>query len=380
MSATRIDPDVEERIRRALHALADAHPVGPGRAPGDSSSGSRRRWMLAAAAAVLLGGLAGLVVAVRGDDGDEPSVTTPPVTVATTTPAPTTTPAEDVNRLILPDADGDEPIDPSTLRFPEPIPDGQAAFLDDPSLPPPQLDEGDDTPILRVPADPTPIGEQPDNVGIVAMDGPDFLMRGVVLDLPGELVEFEITGRPVEVGVEGARYGDEDEGVIYLPLDDGVRLIAPDDFLSFGSGGPFIEPGALLGIVSTIGTRPLDELDDLPGIYALDGTIDGESVGPRFSEQDSVPVVHDRDAGLPDAFVTLQGLTEPPTQFELLAIAQWLARGRVEGAEAGDVSFEVGSDLYLELVSPVDLVILSSPRGLGDHLDSIAVMPIDDLE
>ena len=46
----------------------------------------------------------------------------------------------------------------------------------------------------------------------------------------------------------------------------------------------------------------------------------------------------------------------------------------------GDVTFAAGSRTYLELVSPVDLLLVTAPTALGDILDRLQFRPLGELE
>lgn len=77
---------------------------------------------------------------------------------------------------------------------------------------------------------------------------------------------------------------------------------------------------------------------------------------------------------------TIVRLQETPTAQELVAIAYALTRGEIDPPALGDVTFAAGSRTYLELVSPVDLLLVTAPTALGDILDRLQFRPLGELE
>ena len=76
----------------------------------------------------------------------------------------------------------------------------------------------------------------------------------------------------------------------------------------------------------------------------------------------------------------LTDFQETPTAQELVAIAQALTGGEIDSPALGDVTFTAGSRTYLELVSPVDLLLVTAPTALGDILDRLQFGPLGELE
>lgn len=73
-------------------------------------------------------------------------------------------------------------------------------------------------------------------------------------------------------------------------------------------------------------------------------------------------------------------LPQTPTAQELVSIAHALAGGNTDPPALGDVAFTAGPRTYLELVSPVDLLLVTAPTTLGDILDSLPFGPLGELE
>lgn len=309
---------------------------------------AKRGWWLVAAASVLVSALVGALALIdRSDDA--------PITPAT-------------------QSDGGAVIDPSRLRFAEPLADDTVAFFDDPTMPAPHVVP--DRSVPASPDDPNPLADRPDSVQVVVMDGATLLMRGTVVDVSDRI---DPSGPAVDVGVDGVRYVDADEGAIAIPLGDGFRVIAPAEYFTFGGGGPFIEPSTLVDIATTVGDRPMDEIGDLDGFYVADATIDGERSG--ILTVDTVTVTNS-SSGEPSDGVssTIVRFPEPPTSQELLSIVQALTRSGIESPALGDVRFTAGPGTYLELVSPVDLLLVNAPTALGDILDNLQFGPLDELD
>jgi hypothetical protein len=336
--------DLETQIRAVADAAFDqTSPIELDRYAAGTGP-AKRSWWLAAAASVLVFGLVGAIALIDRSGETPPSA--PP--------------------------DDASVIDASRLRFSEPLADDTIAFFDDPSLPPPRV-----APVSSVPASPgdqESIASQPDSVSAIVMDGATLLMRGVIIDL----TQYDPTGPTVDVGIDGARYVDADEGAIAIPLGDGFRVVGSRDHFAFGGGGPVVEPAVLVDVATAVGDRPIEEIGDLDGFYVDDATIDGEQSG--LLRADRVTVTHspseDPFNGVTTSIVRLQ---EPPTEQELLSMAHAITLGQVDPVTLGDVAFTAGSTTYLELVSPVDLLIVNAPTALGDILDSLQFGPLDEL-
>lgn len=170
-------------------------------------------------------------------------------------------------------------------------------------------------------------------------------------------------------------YVDDDEGGIVIPIDGGRRIVAPDDYFRFGGGGPFIEPDALVEIATAIGRRPLDQVDQLPGFFVFHGSTDGQAIAP-FGLADVTRVEHGQ-SGSPS--LTPYRLAEPPTALELLVISNVLYGGELDDPAIGDTALTSQGQSYLELVSPVDLVMLDAPGYLDAMVQSIDFVPLADL-
>ena len=82
MSDVSNDPDLEARVRRALHSIADAHQpsssVPMGAQPADSAP--RRSWLIAAATLLVAGGVVAVFAVVGRGTSTSPVVTAPVVT------------------------------------------------------------------------------------------------------------------------------------------------------------------------------------------------------------------------------------------------------------------------------------------------------------
>lgn len=341
--------DIEAQIRAVADAAFDqTSPVERDRYVAETSA-AKHSWWLVAAASVLVFALVGALALIDRSDDDAP--TTPAI-----------------------QSDGDAVIDPSRLRFSEPLAEDTVAFFDDPTIPAPQV-----APERSVPASPgdlDALADEPDSVQVIVMDGATLLVRAIVIDGPDP--GAGPGGPAVDIGIDGARYVDADEGAITIPLSDGVRLVAPAELFTFGGGGPYVEPGTLVDIAAAIGDRPLDEIDDLAGFYVADATIDGERSG--VLTDDTVTVTHS-PSGEPDGVnTTIVRLQETPTAQELVSIAHALTGGEIDPPALGDVTFTAGSRTYLELVSPVDLLLVTAPTALGDILDSLQFGPLGELE
>ena len=270
-------------------------------------------------------------------------------------------------------SEDDAVIDSSRLRFPEPLADDTVAFFGDPALSPPQV-----APVSSVPASPGDVDSlaaQPDSVQVIVMDEATLVMRGAVVDVSDGV---EPTGPTVDVGIDGARYVDADEGAIAVPLGDGFRVVAPAEYFMFGGGGPFIEPRALVDIATAVGDRPIGEIDDLGGFHVTAATIDGERSGLLIV--DTVTVTHS-PSGEPDGVTTtIVRLEDTPTAQELVSIAHAITRGGIDPATLGDVTFTAGQRTYLELVSPVDLLLVTAPSALDNAIETVQFGPLDELD
>ena len=359
---------VGEPIQAPRLAAAPSASMATGLDSGDRDgrSGWSRRWMAVAAAVVLV--VAGVVVLATVRAGDTPDPT-PATDTDVSMPTPTTT-GTDVPASVV--VDGDSVIDPTRLRFAEPLPDGTASYFDDPTLPAPQLitpTSGGGGPSSN------PDGGGTDSVRLVVMDGTRFVMRAVVVDVADSGVEP--TGETVDIGVEGARYVDADRGAIAIPLDTGTRLVGPEEYFTFGGGGPFVEANELVDLATVIGQRPIGDIDAVAGIYVFDGSIDGEPIG--VFTPDNVTVKQGPATG-PFYQTTLIRFPEPLTAIDLTALVRAFNRGQIDPAEVGDVTFTAGPAAYIELVSPVDLLLAFAPSDLGDTLDTLIFVPISDLE
>ncbi len=366
MSDILNDPELETRVRRAMHALADSHQPSPLRPsanvdpPHPPHRPHRHRSLaMAAAFALVVGGVVAVVAVANRDTALAPTDIEPSL------PAPDGTP----------NADGDMEIDPGGLRFGEPLPDDVVAFIDDPSLPAPRVEEpqgttlSDDGPIAF------PLDDPPESVSVVAMDGAELLMRGTIIDLAPDTADFD--GPTVDVGVDGARYVDGDRGAIVMPLETGeLRVVGPDDFFAFGGGGPHIDAGALLAIARAVGTTPIDEVDSLPGFFVFRGSIGGRELDP-IGYGAGITVRHGAGAAMS---ATITRLAEAPTALDLIAIANAVTRGSIASPTVGDVTLFDGEQFYIELVSPVDLLIVHNGAGVDDGMvAAIDLAPIDRL-
>lgn len=80
MSDMLNDPDLEARVRRAMHSIADAHqPSSSGQPVTQPTDGSpRRTWLIAAATLLVVGGVVA-VFAVAGRDTSTSPVATEPL-------------------------------------------------------------------------------------------------------------------------------------------------------------------------------------------------------------------------------------------------------------------------------------------------------------
>ncbi len=357
MSDMSNDPDLETRVRQALRSLAETHqPSSSGqRVTQPTGSESRRTWLIAAATLLVVGGLVA-VFAVAGRGTSTSPVATEP---------PTTDPSEPSDTQ---DANSEDAIDPAVLRFPEPLPDDMVAFVNDTALPAPSIAERGGI----VGSDP---GPQQDSIRLVVMDGPRLLMRGIVVDVPADTEPDRPVGPAVEIGVEGASFLDADEGAIVIPLGDGRRIVGPDEFFMFGGGGPYIDPEALVEIATAIGQLPLDQVDELPGFFAYQGSVGGETIDP-LGVADATTVEHGL-AGF--SSLTMYRLAEPPTAPELLAIGHALFRGELDEPAIGDVALTSGGQSYLELVSPVDILVLNASADLDTRIAAIDFSPAAEL-
>jgi hypothetical protein len=342
--------DIEAQIRAVADAAFDqTSPVERDRYVAETSP-AKHSWWLVAAASVLVFALVGALALIDRSNDDAP-----------TTPA------------ILSDADA--VIDPSRLRFTEPLAGGTVAFFDDPTLPAPRV-----APERSVPASPGEVdslADEPDSVQVIVMDGATLLMRAIVVDGPDPGPGG--SGPAVDIGIAGARYVSADEEAITIPLGDGIRLVAPAESFTFGGGGPFVDPDTLIDVAAAIGDRPIEEIDDLDGFYVADATLDGDPSG--VLTVDTVTVTHGPSEEPFDGVnATIIRLEETPTAQELLSIAHAITRGEVDPAALGDVTFTAGSRTYLELVSPVDLLLVTAPTTLGDILDTLQFGPVDEIE
>ncbi len=267
----------------------------------------------------------------------------------------------------IPNAEGDRPIDVERLRFSDPLPDDVVAFIDAPdSVRPPEPVD-----VLSVPAEDG--HPQRDSIGFVAMDGARVLMSGVVAEVGPDLDDVEIGGPDVDIGVEGARFTD-DAGAIAIPVADGFRLVAPRLFFAFG-GGAHVEPEVLTETARLVGSRPLEELDDVPGIVVHSGTIDGVAIDP-FGALDQAVIRHGSRDLRPT--VTLFRLAEPPTSAELIALGHVFVADLDGTPTIGDLSF-AGPRNYVELVSPLDLLAVSSPSDPATYVSAIDFAPLGEL-
>ncbi|HSM65576.1 MAG TPA: hypothetical protein VK860_04660 [Ilumatobacteraceae bacterium] len=338
--------NIEEQIRAVADAAFDqTSPVDRDRYVAETNP-AKHRWWLVAAASVLLFALVGALALIDRSDDEAPAI----------------------------QSDGGAVIDPSGLRFSEPLAEDTVAFFDAPTIPAPRI-----APEQTVPASPgdlDALANQPDSVRVLVMDEATLLMTGVIVDVRDGA---DPTGPTVDVGVDDARYVDADEGAIAIPLGDGFRIVAPREYFMFGGGGPFIEPAVLVDIAAAVGDRPIEEIDDLDGFYVDFSTIDGERSG--LLGVDQVTVTHSPSEESSDGVTTsIVRLPQTPTQQELLSIAHSITRGEIDPPALGDVTFTAGTRTYLELVSPIDLLIVNAPTTLGDILDSLQFGPLAELE
>lgn len=340
--------DIAAQIRAVADAAFDqTSPVDHDRYVAKTSP-AKHRWWLVAAASVLVFALVGALALIdRSDDDDAPAI----------------------------QSDSDAVIDPSRLRFSEPLADDTVAFFDDPTLGAARV-----APERSIPASPSDLdalADEPDSVQVIVMDGATLLMRATVIDGPDP--GAGATGPAVDIGIDGARYVSADEFAITIPLDDGLRLVAPTESFTFGGGGPYAAPGTLVDVATAIGNRPIGEIDDLDGFYVADATIDGERSG--LLTVDTVTVTHSPNEEPSDGVTTtIIRLQETPTARELVSIAHAITSGDIDPPALGDVTFTAGPRTYLELVSPVDLLLVTAPTTLGDILDSLQFGPLGELE
>ncbi len=357
------DPDLEARVRRAMHSLADTHQPSPGggRPRSQPSNDSQRRaWLMAAATLLVLAGVAAVFAVANRDTSTSPMVTEPPV-MAPSEPSAT------------PNAHGDATYDPADLRFSEPLADGVAVFVNDTSLPAPNVPGSRDVPLLGNETDST--GPPTNSVRIVAMDGPRLLMLGAIVDVVSDTEPDLARGPDVEIGVDGATYLDEDQGGIVIPIDGGRRIVAPDEYFQFGAGGPFIDPDALIEIATAIGQLPLDQVDQLPGFFVFEFVADGEATDPS-GIADATRIEHGERFGSPS--VTLYRLAKPRQRSNFGRSLTCCSAVRSTIQRPKTPLFSDGQ-YYLELVSPVDLVALNAPDDLEALVASIDFAPLADL-
>ncbi len=347
-----MNADIEAQIRAVADAAFDqTSPVERDRYVAETSP-PKRGWWLVAAASVLVFALIGALALIDRSDDDAP--TRPAI-----------------------QSDGDAVIDPSRLRFSEPLDDDTVAFFDDPTIPAPRVAPERSVPALPGAAYLDALADQPDSAEVIVMDEATLLMRAIIIDAPDP--GAGPGGPAVDIGIDGARYVDADEVAITIPLVDGIRLVAPAELFTFGGGGPYVEPGTLVDIATAIGDRPIDEIDDLDGFYVADATIDGEQSG--VLTVDTVTVTHSPSGEPSDGVnTTIVRLQKTPTAQELVSIAHALTGGEIDSPALGDVTFTAGSRTYLELVSPVDLLLVTAPTALGDILDSLQFGPLGELE
>jgi hypothetical protein len=258
--------------------------------------------------------------------------------------------------------------DVSTLRYPEPLPDDAAAFVNDLALGAPTLSEPEGV-----------SGPEPQEgfrqARFVLLDGAEVLARGVIAQVPGAWDSSEYTGAPIDIGLDGAVFVDDEEAAIAYPVDGTPRIVASDSFLRSGSADPAVTPGELAEVARAVGVSDDWNAVELAnrGIHVFDELLSSAPV-PGTPRRVSV------DHG-PTLSVVLRRFDQPLSEQQFIAFAANLlatpGSELPDGVELGDTAITLEQG-YVELLSPVDVVVVTFNRpSIPAQLD---IAPVDELD
>ena len=336
------DPTSDENLASSLAALAAAVDMPASRAlfKHQRTRGQRRRRMVFAAAAIVVGlGVAGLFVA----GGREPTSNVP-----ATQPTTQTEPSSVVEPSI---ASGPPTID--DLRFPNPLGLDVVAVLDPAPLEPVNASAavGDTIPDVDW------AWARNGSTDIWVIDGGDWAGMLSVTDfaIPWDIATSGIT--PTLIGDVEAVV-DTERSLVLLRRDEGVRRIQ-GGLDSPGGGDPSLLDAA-------------KQLAELAGIGPLDAALPTDEFVPVTQTEPLSPsVTYDFTVE-----VQIVRFERPPTIDELRWGAAMAARSN-DIEQIGPWAFVApqgsGRQLMIELVSPVDAVVLSalSDADIDAYRDSL---------
>lgn len=252
--------------------------------------------------------------------------------------------------------------EPSSLRYSEPLPDDAAVFVNDLSLLTPELFEP-----VGIPG-PEP-QQNTRSASVVLLDGSEVAATGTIGDLPVDWDPSAYTGAPVDIGVDGAAFTDEQEAAIVYPVDGQTRIVASKSFFLDGSRDPAVTADELAVVARAVGGADDWASAELErqGVYVFDEL---RSSSPVPGRPQRVVVDHG-----PTMSVVLQRFDQARSEQWLLAFAanafENTGTGIPDDVELGDTAIvaDVG---YVELLSPVDVVVVTFARPAIDTLLDVA--------
>ncbi|MGB3737210.1 MAG: hypothetical protein WA964_19810 [Ilumatobacter sp.] len=345
------DPILDERIRRAMIALADSHAPRVGRPPGRESKG--RRLLAAAATLLVLCGIGALVLAAgQRDAADGPVSTQAPTPIDSALPTSTDPPATTSSV-------GGDAVGP--FRFDAPLPDSTIGVLE--PAPRPFVDafvvESPDVEFLT--------GRGRDvQIFVLDPDGsPTATVSATDLDVSRDALPAQQSVLPDGSTLHYTGPGADN---FFVLADSSIRELAVSNLRTEDNEfSQFDERLALVTEVAEyVAGQPLDDLD----------STDRFNVSPRLRTSPAVVVSYKEtesnssDGGFPEVVIVTTERTLDADEFSLQAMALGEIRDRPSASSAIVELTESPQLQYIEQISPTQFaVILVAPDTERVELD-----------
>ncbi len=237
--------------------------------------------------------------------------------------------------------------DPAELRFQDRLGDEVVPFVNDLELAAPELI---DQRTAGIPGAPPPVDQR--LADVIWIQDSNVVVRGLVGET-GEPFESSSTGGdPVDIGVPGARFTDEQMSAIVYPVDGGTRFIGTDDGFRFGRPDPDVSTEQLIELARTVGTtEQWDASSPGNGVWLFERSTEALVGRTTVVEQG------------PSRRVRLTRFAEPVTTEQFFAYVAQRAEPAGDAA-VGDTAMIAndvfsGVELYAELISPHDVLEVS---------------------
>ena len=336
-----------------MYSLADAHQpsssVQPAAQPTNDSE-QRRTWLIVAATLLVVAGVVAMLAVAGRDTSPSPVVTEPPET-ASSEPCAT------------PNADGDIAIDPADLRFSEPLPDGMVAFVNDTALPAPSVADYATSRRRQRPS-PRPAARQHRD----HRHGWDRACSSAARSST-----CRPTPRPASPKARPSRSASRAR-----PTATRTKVPSSSRSMAVAGSSPRTSTSPLAAVGRSSSRMPWSRSPQ-PSAAAAQRRRPASGILrlPRLGERRGNQPARRRganhrghgQAGSPN--LALYRLAQPPTALELLAIRQRTLPRRTQRFDDRRRRADVRRAAHLEFVSPIDVVVLSSPVDLDARVAAI---------